>query len=148
MIKMNWRGYSFCSLRTPPSLAFLFCSLPFFSLCIISYSQAVVSEEAWGGLSWTQTQKTSPLLVIMDTTLLALWLSSSGSSKVPLIPSHPTPGLDGVTLYFPLFLFNPPFHNFFLVFLFLFSDPSSSVCVHIYCSWTESWCSTLLSGTA
>lgn len=44
--------------------------------------------------------KVSPFLVIMDTTLPALSLSSSGSSKMPLILSHRALGPDSVTLYF------------------------------------------------
>ena len=86
----------------------------------------------------SRDSKISALLVIMDSTLIALSLSSSGVSKVSLIPSHPTPGPDSVALYFSALHFkyprkplsSPPFPAPLSSLCSL--DPSSSVCFHIY----------------
>lgn len=52
--------------------------------------------------------KVSPFLIIMDTTLPALSLSSSGSSKVPLILSHRALGPDMSHYIFPLYPLSSP----------------------------------------
>lgn len=134
---MNWKVCCFCSIWTPPSLVALFL---FSSFCVITVSVAGVLRRGPGWAFMSADSKVSPFLVIMDTTLPALSLSSSGSSKVPLILSHRALGPDSVTLYFSSL--PPPI-------AFLFSlNPRSSVCVRIYCPGMESWLCTLLFETA